>query len=114
MDSVEFSETNAIEAARALSDILARRTHRRKVMGQEVVVPGQLGEALRLPEIINRLQSPRAQRREAGLDAFEGLWATLSHNTRNQVLEAIGWYDPRLLDWDDPRSNRRPPVADDS
>lgn len=108
MDSIEFSVETAIEAAEALQKTLAQRTHRKKVMGQEVIRPGQLGEALRLPAIIAKLRSKQARRREEGLDDFQSLWPTLSPTTHEKVLGEMDWYDPRALDWDDKRSNRRP------
>ena len=103
-----FTIETALDAATELRKVLAARTHRRKVMGQEVMVPGQLGEALQLPRIINRLQSKQMKQRELGLEDFQELWPTLSPQTRERVLGAIGWYDPKELDWDDKRSNRRP------
>ena len=109
-----FTVETALDAATELRKVLAARTHRRKVMGQEVVVPGQLGEALQLPRIINRLQSKQMKQRELGLEDFQELWPTLSPQTRERVLGAIGWYDPKGLDWDDKRSNRRPLVDPDS
>ncbi len=108
-----FTTETALDAATELQRVLAARTHRRKVMGQEVLVPGQLGEALQLPRIINRLQSKQQKQREQGLDDFQELWPTLSPRTRQKVLEAIGWYDPKELDWEDKRSNRRPVVDPD-
>ena len=109
-----FTIETALDAATELRKVLAARTHRRKVMGQEVMVPGQLGEALQLPRIINRLQSKHMKQRELGLEDFQELWPTLSPQTRERVLGAIGWYDPKELDWDDKRSNRRPLVDPDS
>ena len=111
LDNEEFDIETALDAAAALHRVLAARTHRRKVMGQEVLVPGQLGEALQLPQIIRRLQSKQLRQREQGLDDFQDLWPTLSPTTREKVLNRIGWYDPKSLDWEDKRSNRRP-VAD--
>lgn len=108
-----FTVETALEAAAELRRVLAARTHRRKVMGQDVIVPGQLGEALQLPRIINRLQSRQQRQRDAGLDDFLELWPTLSPQTRERVLGAIGWYDPKELDWEDKRSNRRPVVDPD-
>ena len=61
-----FTVETALDAATELRKVLAARTHRRKVMGQEVVVPGQLGEALQLPRIINRLQSKQQKQRSNG------------------------------------------------
>jgi len=109
-----FTIETALDAATELRKVLAARTHRRKVMGQEVMVPGQLGEALQLPRIINRLQSKQMKQRELGLEDFQELWPTLAPQTRERVLGAIGWYDPKELDWDDKRSNRRPLVDPDS
>ncbi|MGO1462014.1 MAG: hypothetical protein ACTHZH_06590 [Oleiphilaceae bacterium] len=103
-----FTTDTALSAAAELSRVLAARTHCRKVMGQEVWVPGQLGEALQLPRIINRLQSKQQRLRDQGLDGFQELWPTLSEATREKVLNAIGWYDPKNLSWEDKRSNRKP------
>lgn len=114
MELETFTIETALDAATELRKVLAARTHRRKVMGQEVMVPGQLGEALQLPRIINRLQSKQMKQRELGLEDFQELWPTLSPQTRERVLGAIGWYDPKELDWDDKRSNRRPLVDPDS
>jgi len=108
-----FTTETALEAAAELRRVLAARTHRRKILGQEVLVPGQLGEALQLPRIINRLQSKQQRFRDQGLDDFHELWPTLSATTREKVLNAIGWYDPKSLNWDDKRSNRRPNVDPD-
>ena len=71
-------------------------------------MPGQLGEALQLPRITNRLQSKQQRLRDQGLDDFQELWPTLSLATREKVLSAIGWYDPKDLNWEDKRSNRKP------
>ena len=108
MANEAFTVETALEAATALHHVLAARTHRRKVMGQEVLIPGQLGEALHLPQIIRRLQARQIRQRERGLEDFQDLWPTLSPVTRNRVLNNIGWYDPKSLDWEDKRSNRRP------
>lgn len=114
LDSDTFTADTALEAATELQRVLAARMHRRKVMGQEVLVPGQLGEALHLPRIINRLQSKQQKQRDKGLDDFQELWPTLSGFTRQRVLERLGWYDPKDLDWEDKRSNRRPVVDPDA
>ena len=103
-----FNEETALQAAEALTGVLARRTHRRKVMGQEVLVPGQLGDALKLPQLINRLKSRQQRQRDRAVEEFGSLWETLSHATRDQVWRQLGWYDPRELSWEDKRSNRRP------
>ncbi|MGP4845667.1 hypothetical protein ACTXGQ_16135 [Marinobacter sp. 1Y8] len=112
MNSIEFTVDTAIEAAEALQRTLASRTHRKKVMGHEVTLPGQLGEALRLPAILAKLKSKQARRREDGLEDFQSLWPTLSPATLEKVLGEMDWYDPRQLDWDDKRSNKRPPLPD--
>lgn len=108
MENTDFDIETAHAAVKALQQVLARRTHRRKYLGQEVMVPGQLGNALRLPAIAEQLQSKTAPRRERGLEAFQCLWPTLSPGTQDQVLALIGWYDPEELSWEDKRSNRRP------
>ena len=105
---LEFDEETALAAAQALQDVLQQRTHRRKYLGQMYTVPGKLGEALKLPGILSRLSSKVASRRQSGLEEFEELWATLSLATQAKVLDAIQWYDPEDLSWDDKRSNRRP------
>lgn len=106
--NAEFDEETALAAAQALQGVLEQRTHRRKYLGQVYTVPGKLGEALNLPTIIARLNSKVARRREQGLEGFEELWVTLSRATREKVLQDIDWYDPKQLNWDDKRSNRRP------
>lgn len=103
-----FTEDTALDAATELQSVLAARTHLRKVLGQEVLVPGQLGQALNLPRIINRLQSRQGRQRSQGLEDFLQLWPTLSAQTRARVMAAIGWYKPQELCWDDKRSNRHP------
>ena len=113
IDPDEFDEELALAAAVALQDVLERRTHRRKYLGQMYTVPGTLGQALNLPKILSRLNSKVANRRIQGVDEFVELWLTLSEATREKVVEAIEWYDPKDLDWDDKRSNRRPLNAPD-
>jgi len=108
VESEHFNMETALLAAQSLEAVFARRTHRRKFMGQVVIVPGQLGDALRLPHIIEKLQSKSGKRRQSGLEAFQTLWDTLSESTREQALREIGWYNPQELDWEDQRSNRRP------
>ncbi len=113
MQSNDFDTDTALQAAQALQQVLAARTHRKKVWGQEIIVPGQLGEALKLPTIISQLSGKITKRRDKGLDQFRELWDTLSDSTRREVLTAIGWYDPEDLDWEDKRSNRRPIIPSD-
>ncbi|WP_100640127.1 hypothetical protein [Marinobacter salexigens] len=113
MELETFTTETALETAQELRRVLAARTHRRKVLGQEVIIPGQLGEALQLPQIINRLQSKQQRFRDQGLEDFQELWPTLSAATRQKVLDSIGWYDPKDLSWEDKRSNRRPTLDPD-
>ncbi|MBN7771566.1 hypothetical protein KUV44_13530 [Marinobacter daepoensis] len=114
MEADNFTVESALEAALVLQKVLAARTHRRKVMGQDVLVPGQLGDALQLPKTISRLRGKQQRLRERGLEDFQELWPTLSIYTRQRVLNGLGWYDPKELDWDDKRSNRRPMVDPDT
>ena len=107
MDSEDFDTETALEAVVALEKVLQRRTHRVKYLDQEYLAPGTLGEALRLPKITAQLEAPGLVRKESGLDAFQAIWDTLSKATRHAVLKEIGWYDPKSLDWEDHRSNRR-------
>ncbi|RMF17220.1 MAG: hypothetical protein D6758_06740 [Gammaproteobacteria bacterium] len=106
----ELTPELALEMAQALQKVLRSRRYKRRVMGQIVTVPGQLDEALRLPAVMQLLKSRVLRRREAGLERFELIWDSLSEATRQATLEALGWYDPDSLPWDDPRSNRRPPI----
>lgn len=103
----------ARRAAHALDVILARRTRVKVVLGEERVVPGTLGEAIKLPAIIARLDSRSSTSRSRGLEDFRQLWDTLSVQTTREVLKEIGWYEPAELDWEDPRSNRRPDLSED-
>ncbi|MDX1693739.1 MAG: hypothetical protein R3208_08225 [Ketobacteraceae bacterium] len=112
MDSEEFNLESARLAANALQEVLAARTHRKKYLGKIYTVPGRLGEALKLPTIIARLNSRVTSRQQAGLEDFQFLWDTLSEATRDNVLQLIGWYEPRELDWEDKRSNRKPKITD--
>ena len=108
MNHEDFDEETALMAAQALQSVLARRTHRKKVLGEERIVPGQLGEALGLPTLCKQLNSRRHGTRQDAVERFEAIWSSLSENSRRKVREALGWYDPRELDWEDPRSNRSP------
>ena len=107
MQSDDFTVNTALDAARVLEEVLAARIHRKKVLGHEIIIPGQLGKALKLPTMIAQLSGKIAKRREKGLLSFQELWDTLSHPTKEEVLNQIGWYDPKELKWDDKRSNKR-------
>lgn len=107
-DVPEFDQETALAAAQALEQVLQQRTHQRKYLGQLYTVPGSLGKALNLPKITTMLKSKVMARRDAGVEQFEELWYTLSEDTKDKVLQELGWYDPKELGWDDKRSNRRP------
>jgi hypothetical protein len=113
MKSEDFTIDTALDAAKALEKVLASRVHRKKMWGQEVIIPGQLGKALRLPTIIAQLSGKIIKRRQKGLTNFQELWDTLSHATKKEVLNQIGWYNPKELDWEDKRSNKRPQTEKD-
>jgi hypothetical protein len=104
----DFDDETALMAAQALQTVLSRRTHRKKVLGEECIVPGQLGEALGLPRLCKQLKSRRHRVRQDAVERFDAIWSSLSESSRRKVRQALGWYDPRELDWEDPRSNRRP------
>ncbi len=108
MSDDEFDVHSARLAAQALQVVLQSRQHKKIYLGQEYRIPGQLHEALKLPSIIQKLNSKSERCRYKGLEAFNALWLTLSKSTRKSTLEKIGWYDPKKLDWEDPRSNRKP------
>lgn len=112
MDSDDFNLETAKQAADALEAVFAARTHKRKHLGQIITVPGKLGEAVKLPSIIAKLNSRVGKRQESGLEDFQFLWDTLSESTRQAVLEAIGWYQPDELEWDDKRSNMKPKLTE--
>ncbi len=114
IDNSEFDEASALEAALGLQKVLQMRTHKRKYLGQYYEVPGKLGEALRLPSILSKLGSKVVKRRQQGVEEFNDLWITLSKATQQRVLELMSWYDPKELEWDDKRSNRKPKLPSDS
>ncbi|HEY9033850.1 MAG TPA: hypothetical protein VIN71_07935 [Pseudomonadales bacterium] len=104
----QLDMTALAELAVAITAVLDSRTHRRKYLGEEILVKGSLSKALHLPDIQRRLQSSREEKRQQGRDELARLWQSLSPATRDAVITQLGWYDPHQLDWDDPRSNRRP------
>ena len=110
--SEQFNVESALAAAQALDTTLAARKHVKRVQGELFVSPGTLGSAVGLPRIIALLKHRSLTKREDGLSAFTALWQTLSTNTKNKVLNQLGWYDPHELAWDDPRSNRFPKTFD--
>ena len=111
--SKNFQVESALLAALALSQILARRIHRKMIFGEERLIAGTLGEAVKLPSITHRLEHRSSKQRDQGLEDFKLLWDTLSLATCQSVLDAIGWYKPQDLDWEDKRSNRRPDISED-
>lgn len=112
MNAEDFNITTALAAAIALKTVLSRRTHRKKYLGEEVLLPSTLGEAVNLPKITAALQGRGINQRQKGLEDFQSLWPTMSEDTRNRVLSMIGWYEVEDLEWDDRRSNKRPKIKD--
>ena len=114
LNSDDFDVDKAILTIKALKGTFERRTHKkRNYLGEEVWVAGTLGNAVQLPKITALLVSRSATSRAKGLEAFQTLWSTLSPSTKEKVLDAIGWYEPGVLDWQDKRSNRRPKINDE-
>ncbi len=111
--SERFDTKTALTAATALREILVRRKYRKVVNGEEMLFPGTLGEVVRLPAITARLENRSSKQRERGLEEFRALWGTLAPNTRKTVQDAIGWYDPGEMHWEDKRSNRQPDISED-
>lgn len=97
----------------ALIHVLNQRRHTRVVLGEEVIVEGSLSKALKLPELLKQLRSKQEKRRLVAEERFCVIWETLSEDTKQQALDHIGWYAPNELNWDDPRSNRKPSISDD-
>lgn len=95
----------------SLIEVLDSRVHKKVHLGEEVLVKGSLSRALHLPETSRKLNSPRMDKQLQGKDELIMVWETLSMPTRQAVFEQLGWYDPSELDWDDPRSNRKPPLS---
>lgn len=108
MNQPEFDVESAKKAVDALTQVLQRRTHKKEFMGQTYLIRGTLAHALHLPDIQKRLNSSVRSQQEKGLNTFSEIWPTLSAKTQQATLETMGWYDPKDLDWDDPRSNRQP------
>ena len=111
--SSDFDIKTASVAAEALREILANRLRKKVILGEERLVAGTLGEVIKLPVIIGRLEHRSAKQRALGLEEFQVLWDTLSAATRRSVGDVIGWYEPKELDWEDKRSNRRPDLTED-
>ncbi len=111
-DPEEFDVNSARIALPLLKEVLQRRTHIKKSLGKTYLLKGTLVAALKLPQMEDQLHSKSGPRRNKGLAAFQGLWNTLSTETRKAVLTQMGWYEPSELPWDDPRSNRRPTLEE--
>lgn len=101
-----------IESVRKLTDTLIKvldsRLHRRVHMGETIWVKGSLSQALKLPDIRRRLHMQSEARQQQAKNSLNHVWHSLSDTTRDNVLKELEWYAPEHLDWDDPRSNRRP------
>ncbi len=111
IDIRAFNVEAVRQLAQALQQVLDSRTHKRIYLGDEIRVKGSLSKALKLPEIIRTLNSPHHERQIKAQDAIAELWATLSPSTQEHTLEKLNWYEPNALDWEDPRSNRRPSLG---
>jgi hypothetical protein len=94
-----------------LTKVLDSRTHKRVVMGDEITVKGSLSKALKLPNVCAMLNSSHTQRQENGHQQLAEIWSTLSPSTKERTLALLGWYEPKDLPWDDPRSNRKPQIT---
>lgn len=108
MDLSILNEEQLLSCATTLETVLNRRTHRRIIMGEDVIVSGSLSKALKLPQLILQLQSPQTRKKQQASEQLQTIWQTLSESTQLAVQQELNWYDPKALDWDDPRSNRNP------
>ena len=101
-----------IETARvllnALEYVLDSRTHKRDHLGEEIIVKGSLSKALKVPELKRTLSRSNETTQKQGIDQLSTLWLTLSDTTQQAALDKAELYDPKKLNWDDLRSNRRP------
>ena len=108
-DIDQLDDAGLLNLANALLFVLDARTHKHNHLGQEIIVKGSLSKALKLPDIISQLAST-TKKRESARDRFVDIWYTLSSLTCDRAMEKAGIYQPKDLDWDDPRSNRHPNV----
>ena len=108
IDFEQLNDEQLLELCTQLQSVLDARLHKRQHLGEEVLVKGSLSKALKLPELIKKLSSKRPVSRQQARDAFDVLWFSLSEDTKNKTLLAFGAYDPKALDWEDPRSNKKP------
>ena len=113
MDIRQLDRTSMRQLVTLLIEVLDSRMQKKVIMGEEVLVKGSLSKALQLPAIARHLESPRTDKQQQGKDELVQIWETLSPVTRDAVIRQLGWYDPAELDWDDPRSNRKPPLNTD-
>ena len=102
---------SALQLAEALESVLDKRTHKHNHLGDEIVVKGSLSKALKLPDLIKHLASTEKKRLLAK-ERLSEIWYSLSANTRAKAFDAAGLYEPKALDWDDPRSNRKPIITE--
>ena len=111
MNFDKFTTEQRICCAQAIEAALNRRRHHHIIMGENVVVQGSLAKALKLPELIKKLRSPQAIKRDLAAEQLESIWQSLSQATQEHVKQELNWYDPKDLTWDDPRSNRNPTLT---
>jgi hypothetical protein len=91
--------------------VLDSRTHKRVYLGDEITVKGSLSKALKLPEIIRALQSPHLSARPVHKMPWQNYGQPCRPLHRNTRWKNLTGTNPKSLSWDDPRSNRRPPLG---
>jgi hypothetical protein len=108
MDIQTLNADQCIALIAKLEQVLDARQHKRIHLGEEITVSGSLSKALKLSELQRKLQRYKNTDYASYKDQLEKIWLSLSNDTRQHVLELLHWYDYHDLDWDDPRSNRKP------
>lgn len=112
LDIMALSPQQCIRLVNVLEQVLNSRKHVRMHLGEEVTVPGTLSKALKLPELIKKMVRYKNTNFEPYHGQLEGIWISLSEDTRTQVLGNLGVYDVENMAWDDPRSNRKSALLD--
>ncbi len=109
LDIAALDPAVALDIATAIEAVLNARTHKHSnVLGEDVLVQGTLSKALKLPQLITSLSNRAGVKQQSAQERLADIWITLSESTRIKSLERCEIYDPGVLDWEDPRSNRRP------
>ncbi len=107
MDIEKLNRSQLAACLTALIHVLNQRKHVRVIMGKEVLVEGSLSKALKLPELLKQINSVHRAKQDKAILQFIEIWPTLSETTRELSINALGWYEPNDLEWDDPRSNKK-------